>query len=285
MPLSIATILQQAQAKLLAAGFSDTPRLDAEILLAHLLDKNRSFFIAFADDVVSADIEQRFSRMLEQAASGKPIAYITGVKEFWSLALNVSEATLIPRPDTETLVEAVLECYPNRLEEKTVIDLGTGSGAIALALKKERSNWRVLACDQSDAALAVAKKNAEKHRLDVEFRHSDWLQAFSDVQTDKKADIIVSNPPYIEKNDAHLQALRFEPITALVAEDNGMADFKIIIAEAKKHLNRGGSLWLEHGFQQASAVQQLFIDNGFTEVETIKDLSGNNRVSKGVYDE
>lgn len=275
---AITEALNVAEQRVQQAGFSDTPRLDVELLLSFTINKDRSYFVAFPERELTVAQEQQFNALLDAAVTGKPIAYITGSKEFWSLDLTVTEDTLIPRPDTETLIEKVLGYYSSE-KTKTLIDLGTGSGAIALALKKELPSWQVLACDYSEKALLVAQENAKRLGIDVGFSRSDWLAAFNDV----RVDVIVSNPPYIEEGDAHLKKLGFEPVSALVAKDKGLADIKTITAQACRFLNKGGSLWLEHGFNQGAAVREILIDAGFDQVDTFKDLAGNDRVTSGFY--
>lgn len=274
--LVIADALIHAEERIQQAGFSDSSRLDAEILLSFVTGKNRSYFIAFSEQALSAEHLQQFQCLLDFAVTGKPIAYITGSKEFWSMNFKVTEDTLIPRPDTETLVEKVLERYSSE-KSRTLIDLGTGSGAIAIALKKELPRWQVYACDNSEAALSVAKENSFELGVEVKFRQSNWLDAFIDIE----ADVIVSNPPYIVENDSHLENLSFEPITALVASEHGLSDIKKIVQQAKVSLKPGGSLWLEHGFEQAELVREVFQRADFLAVVTYKDLSGNDRITAG----
>jgi len=251
---------------------SDTPRLDAEVLLCHVLDVTRSYLYAWSDKVITANQYNQFQQLLDRRIKGVPIAYIVGNKEFWSLDLQVSENTLIPRPETELLVELVLA----RLEidsQAKIIDLGTGSGAIALAIAKERVNCNVIATDKSTTALAIAKQNANKLGLErIKFLQSDWLNNLG------IADVIVSNPPYIAITDNNIN--QHEPRTALVAGNDGLADIKTIIAQAPKHLTARGCLLLEHGYDQATAVRGLL--KQFQSVKTYQDLAGLDRVTVGV---
>jgi release factor glutamine methyltransferase len=255
---------------------SDTPRLDAEVLLCHVLDVTRSYLYAWSDKVIIANQYNQFQELLEDRIKGVPIAYIVGNKEFWSLDLQVSQNTLIPRPETELLVELVLARLDFDSQAK-VIDLGTGSGAIALAIAKERVNCNVIATDKSTTALAIAKQNAKNLGLEtVEFIETDWLNNLG------MADVIVSNPPYIATADPHLNQgdVQHEPRTALVAGNDGLADIRTIIAQVPKHLTAGGCLLLEHGYDQAAAVRGLL--KQFEFVETYQDLAGLDRVTVGV---
>lgn len=255
---------------------SDTPRLDAEVLLCNVLDVTRSYLYAWSDKVITANQYNQFLQLLEHRIKGVPIAYIVGNKEFWSLDLQVSENTLIPRPETELLVELVLARLDSD-SQATIIDLGTGSGAIALAIAKERVNCNVIATDKSTTALAIAKQNAKNLGLEtVKFIESDWLSNLG------LADVIVSNPPYIATADPHLNQgdVQYEPRSALVAGNDGLADIRTIIAQAPKHLTDGGCLLLEHGYDQAAAVRDLL--KQFQSVETYQDLAGWDRVTVGV---
>jgi release factor glutamine methyltransferase len=257
---------------------SDTARLDAEVLLCHVLDVARSYLYAWSDRVLSVNEYNQFEALLQRRVKGVPIAYIVGNKEFWSLNFQVSENTLIPRPETELLVELVLARL-NSDSQANVIDLGTGSGAIALAIAKERLNCNVIATDNSAFALAIARQNAKNLGLEtIEFVESDWLKNLG------IADVIVSNPPYIAASDPHLTQgdVQYEPRTALIAANDGLADIRTIISQAPKHLTNGGCLLLEHGYDQAPSVRSLLKQYGFKQIETYKDLAGWDRVTLGV---
>ncbi|MEQ9462078.1 MAG: peptide chain release factor N(5)-glutamine methyltransferase [Haliea sp.] len=256
----------------------DSPRRDAEILLGHLLEKPRSWLYAWPEHRLSAAQAADFAALLEQRRCGTPVAYLTGEREFWSLPLRVTEATLIPRPETETLVEWALELVLPATA--AVLDLGTGSCAIALALATERSAWQVTATDVSAAALAVAEDNARRLCPGrVRLLSSDWFAAVSG----ERFELIVSNPPYVESDSPWLGSgdVRFEPRSALVAGDSGLDDLRQLAAGAPAHLRPGGWLLLEHGFQQGEAVRQLLVAAGFDQVTTRRDLGGRERITGG----
>lgn len=260
---------QQAIQKLTKT--SDTPRLDAELLLAHTLQQERSYFYAHHDQELNIDDIKLFNDLIDQRLNDKPIAYITEHKEFWSLNLEVNENVLIPRPETELLVELALQFLPMNDSIKAV-DLGTGSGAIALAIAKERPNWHIIATDNSNEALLIAKKNAQRFKLtNVEFKFGDWCHALPDY----KFDIIISNPPYIAENDPHLQgSIKFEPQSALIAKNNGLDALNTIIVQAKNKLKANGILILEHGYKQGGAVKNLLLENSYQNITQYCDLAG-----------
>lgn len=260
------------------AASSDSPRLDAELLLSRALDRPRSHLRAWPQNRPDPDQLAQFEVLLARRLGGEPMAYILGAREFWSMTLEVTPDTLIPRPDTEVLVEAALEKIP-RDASCRVLDLGTGTGAIALSLKKERALADVHASDASDAALAVARRNAARLALDVHFHAGDWWTPFAG----HVFDVVVSNPPYIAAADEHLQRgdVRFEPRGALAAGDDGLDDIRHIVANAPRFLAPGGWLLLEHGFDQADAVRELLAEAGFERLRCINDLGGNPRVSVG----
>ena len=254
-------------------------RTDAEVLLSYTLDKPRSWLIAHADDTLSPDHASAYALLIEQREAGEPIAYITGRRGFWSLDLEVTPATLIPRPETELLVELALERLPID-KACRVLDLGTGSGAIALAIARERPASQVTATDASSDALAVAQHNARHHHIsNVSFIRGSWFAPLAD----QRFDVIVSNPPYIESGDPHLQQgdLRFEPMSALASGADGLDDIRRIIRDAGLHLVQGGWLLFEHGWKQGDAARALLRDVGFVELSTIRDLEQRDRVTLG----
>lgn len=267
--------LRQAAARLVD---SESPRRDAEILLGLVTGKARTFILAFGETQLSEAQLAELDALLARRAAGEPVAYLTGVREFWSLPLMVSPATLIPRPDTECVVEQALARLP--IEPCRILDLGTGTGAIALALASERPDCRVVAVDKVPDAVDLAQRNAARLNIaNIDIRQSDW---FSAVQGDR-FQLIVSNPPYIDSEDEHLRQgdVRFEPLSALVAPDAGLADIDYLIREARAFLEPGGWLVLEHGWQQGEAVRALFHQAGFLAVETGLDYGGNERLTMG----
>lgn len=262
------------------ANHSLSPRLDAEVLLAFVLGKNRSFLRAWDDKQLEVKSLELFVELVEKRSVGVPVAYLTGQREFWSRDFKVSPAVLIPRPETELLIELCLESLSSR-QKYAVLDLGTGSGAIAVTLAAERPLVEMTAVDKSVDALEIAKENALRYNCQhIEFVLSDWLSALS---TDATFDFILSNPPYIAQDDVHLSQgdVRFEPMSALVAEDKGLSDIKRIANDAKKHLRPGGQLWFEHGYNQARETQEILKELNYKDVKTYFDLSGQPRVTMG----
>lgn len=252
-------------------------RLEAELLLAHVVGVNRAWFFAHADDALDPAMAERFAGLVQRRAAGEPVAYITGTRDFWSMTLEVTPATLIPRPETERLVELALERLP---QGASVVDLGTGSGAIALALAKERPDLWVTAVDASSAALEVARRNAARLGLTrVRFLAGDWFAPLAG----ERFDLIVSNPPYIEADDPHLDRgdLRFEPTSALASGDDGLDDIRLIAAGAANHLHPGGWLLVEHGWNQKEAARAVLTSCGLRDVFTAQDLEDRDRVSGG----
>ena len=258
---------------------SDSARLDSELLLCAVLKKDRSFIRAWPEHELDQQQLHSFQEKLKQRILGKPIAHILGERGFWSLNLNVTADTLIPRPDTERLVELALEIIPDKAQWK-ILDLGTGTGAIALSLAKEKPNCSITATDQSNAALNIAKQNAEKNKIpNIEFIQSDWFGKLEN----KQFDMIVSNPPYIKENDPHLKQgdVRFEPLSALTSGSDGLGDIRIIIKNSIAHLKTKAPLLIEHGYDQADEVCDLFISSNFTEVSDFKDDNDIPRVAIG----
>lgn len=260
---------------------SPTPVLDAELLLGHVLGKARTFLRTWPEYEIKAQDLEQFQRLLERRRAGEPVAYLLGAQGFWSLDLQVSGATLIPRPDTERLVELALELGP--CGRARVLDMGTGTGAVALALASERDDWDITATDLVPAAVELAEANRKRLALgNVQLKTSDWFAALEH----EHFDLIVSNPPYISADDPHLQCgdVRYEPATALVSGADGLDAIRHIVQQAPNHLNRGSWLLLEHGWQQADAVVALLIDRGFQQTRSWQDLGGQQRISGGQWD-
>ncbi|WFC61370.1 peptide chain release factor N(5)-glutamine methyltransferase [Pseudomonas sp. REST10] len=260
---------------------SPTPRLDAELLLAAALGKPRSYLRTWPERELAADQLGLFRSHLQRRRQGEPVAYILGHQGFWSLDLEVAPHTLIPRPDTELLVESALALLP--ATPLAALDLGTGTGAIALALASERPGWQVTGVDRVEDAVALAERNRQRLQLDnVRFLHSHWFSALAG----QRFGLILSNPPYIRADDRHLDQgdVRFEPSSALVAGADGLDDIRAIIQAAPQYLLAGGWLLLEHGFDQAEAVRELLATAGFSEAHSRRDLGGHERISLGRFD-
>lgn len=281
--LSLADWLRLAAQRLAVApgwqapGLADvSPRREAEWLLCAVLDRDLAWLLTWPDKVLAGEELARAEGWLARRCAGEPLAYLAGRRDFWSLPLRVTPATLVPRPDTERLVELALE---RLTEDGSALDLGTGSGAIALALASERPCARITALDRSAEALAVARSNGEVLGLPVRWLESDWFAA---VAGERYA-LIVSNPPYIAEDDPHLASLGREPLSALVAGESGLADLRHLVAEAPAHLLAGGWLLLEHGHAQADAVRALLALRGFGAVQSWQDLGGQDRVTGGQW--
>lgn len=258
---------------------SPTAQLDTELLLAFVLDKPRSYLYAWPDKTVDEAHVAAFMALVERRQRGEPVAYLLGRQGFWTLDLEVAEHTLIPRADSELLVETALQLADDSSVRK-VLDLGTGTGALALALASERPLWSVTGVDRIESAVALAQSNQRHLQLtNVQFLHSHWFSALSG----QRYDLILSNPPYIAANDPHLQQgdVRFEPLSALVSGVDGLDDIREIIVQAPNYLTTDGWLLLEHGFDQAHAVRQLLGGAGFIDVYSRRDLSGHERISLG----
>ena len=256
---------------------SDDARLDSQVLLAYALKVSRTWLFTWPDKALDGATLTAFNALIEERKSGTPIAYITGYRDFWSLRLKVTPDTLIPRADTELLVETALT-LKNVEKSCDVIDLGTGTGAIALSLANECPSWRITATDINPETLAVAKENAQTLELSVSFKESAWFDAINDHY-----DLVISNPPYIESNDPHLQQgdLRFEPAGALASGQDGLDDIRLVVQQALKHLKKEGYLLLEHGYQQAEAVRSLMAKAGYIDIETHQDIEDRDRVTLG----
>ena len=254
---------------------SESPRLDAELLLARALDVARSYLFAHPDDELDPAAAERFRAVLARRADGMPMAYITGRREFWSMDLVVTPDTLIPRPETETLIEQALTRIPRRAPIQ-VLDLGTGSGAIALAIARDRPACHVVATDLSAAAVAVARENARRLMLaNVEFVEGDWTAPVAG----RAFDLVVSNPPYVASGDPHLDALKYEPRSALAAGVDGLDAIRAIAATAMSVMKPGGALLLEHGAGQAESVAAILEGHGWSGIAVARDLAGLARVT------
>lgn len=276
MQASIKTALITGSQRLI---YSASSQLESEVLLAHILKKDRSYLRAWPEKVLSQEQYNTFIQLINQRLEGQPIAYILGEKEFWSRSFNVSSGVLIPRPETELLIDIIQQKFqPER--SLSILDLGTGSGAIAITLACEFSNADILAVDQSASALSVAQSNARRHNAQhIEFVCSNWFEQLPA----RKFDLIVSNPPYICASDAHLKQgdVRFEPSTALISKQHGLHDIKLIISKAASFLNPSGYLLFEHGYQQGSDVKNLLDLAGFKCIQQFQDLQGHCRATIG----
>lgn len=278
-PQSVQTLTTRASRQL--AGVSDTALLDAEVLLCHCLKKSRSFLRAWPEHYANPDQIACFEELISKRRQGVPVAYLTGVREFWSREFRVGPDVLIPRPDTELLVELSLSLLAENQPAK-IIDLGTGSGILAITLAAERTLADVVATDLIPEALNVARRNAARLKIgNVRFVGSHWFSAVPD----RDFDLVISNPPYIAGNDPHLHQgdVRFEPQTALVSDENGLKDIRLIAEQARGHLKIGGHLLVEHGYNQGAEVRALFMALNYSQVETHQDLAGNPRVTSGIW--
>ena len=277
MHTSIQTALIEAASRLKA--HSDSSMLDAELLLAAVLDQTRTYLKTWPERMLNEQQHSQFGGYVQRREQGEPIAYILGKQGFWTFDLTVTPATLVPRPETELLVEQALQKLAG-LEHPVIVDLGTGSGAIALAIASERTDATVIATDYMASALRIAVQNAKQLELtNVHFLCGSWATCFRP----DSFDVIVSNPPYIAQDDPDLssQVSRHEPTSALIADNNGMADIEKICAQSVDVLKQGGWLILEHGWKQSEAVKNVLLKNQFVDIETLKDLAGHDRVSLG----
>ena len=284
--------LAQAIADLAPKNPTENSKIDALVLLQHATGKSRTQILAFDDSEIDEKVRLNLTALLDRRLKGEPIAYILGEKEFWSLPLNVSKGTLIPRPDTEILVEKALQIALEKLEKNPphfrILDLGTGTGAIALALaselssicQKQQISLEIIGVDLMPDVVALAQSNAERNNLNVQFLQSSWFENITG-----QFDLIVSNPPYIDAQNEHLGQgdVRFEPLSALVANDAGYADLRHIIELASSYLNSNGALLLEHGWQQGEKVRSIFQENHWEMVETVRDYGDNERVTLGFW--
>jgi release factor glutamine methyltransferase len=276
---TIRQALSEARRRLQAT--SPSPAVDASILLCHVLGCSPGHLIAWPDKQLSPHQAMQFEQILQQRLEGRPVAYITGEREFWSLSLKVTSDVLIPRPETETLVELVLEKFSSS-PALTVADLGTGSGAIACALAVERPAWNIIATDSSGEALDIARHNASVHKLgNIRFVHGQWLEPLTGLDFD----LIISNPPYIAIDDPHLAQgdVRFEPEAALASGKQGMDAIRHLAQQAGQRLKAGGWLIVEHGYDQQQPVYDCFLQGGFEDILQLTDLAGQPRVTAGRY--
>ena len=271
-PFTIASWLRQQ---------GSSARLELEVALCHALDCSRAHLLSHPEQQLTCAELKQLSHWTHQLRNHIPLAYLTGEQEFWGLSLSIDARVLVPRPDTEILVECALECLPDapastQARALQALDLGTGSGAIALAIAQERCDVDIHACDISAECLAVAEVNSRALGLPISLRLSDWFE-----RIDQRFHVIVANPPYIDSADPHLSQLQAEPRAALVAPNHGLADLQAIIERAPAHLHRDGWLLLEHGYDQGMATRELLTNRGFEQVGTRRDLGGNERVSWG----
>ncbi|OZY86707.1 protein-(glutamine-N5) methyltransferase, release factor-specific [Cellvibrio mixtus] len=277
--LSVAQCLQLARE---LESISDSARLDIELILCHILQKNRTWLFTWPEALLTPVQADRFQVFFNRRKSGEPVAHIIGQREFWSLPLAVNNSTLIPRPDTELLVETVLDLFAQDAPQQArrALDLGTGTGAIILAIASEKPHWKLLGVDFSADAVALAEYNRAALGLShVAIAQSNWFEHVGA----QLFDVIVSNPPYIDPQDPHLTQgdVRFEPLSALIADNQGLADIEHIVAQAGHYLQAQGWLLVEHGYDQAQRVRDLFTQRGFVQVETRRDLGGNERITLG----
>lgn len=265
------------------ADISDSPRLDIEILLTHILQKDRTYLFTWPEKELTEEQANQFNNFFSRRLTGEPVAHIIGQREFWSLPLMVNNSTLIPRPDTELLVEAALGLFAEDSDNKCrrLLDVGTGTGAIVLALAHEKKSWQCVGVDRELAAVELAEKNRTHLKLsNVRILHSNW---FSALINEASFDVILSNPPYIDPADEHLTQgdVRFEPLSALIADKNGLADLEFIIANAPRYLTNNGWLLVEHGHDQGARVRDFFAAHHFHGINTFRDFGRNERVTIG----
>lgn len=262
---------------------SPSAYLDTELLFAHVLGLTRAQLHSQHPDRLLTTFQQKnIQQLIARRILGEPIAYLLGRQEFWSLSFEVTPEVLIPRPETELLVQQILDIFCNK--PRNLVDLGTGSAAISVALALARPAWQFVATDCSPGALQVAERNIHRYHLQtIELRQGDWCQALT---AGEKFDVILSNPPYLAADDRHLQtesALAYEPKNALISRKKGLNDLEIIIRQAREHLQQDGFLFLEHGYQQADFVKEFFLNYGYQEIKNYKDLAGHQRVSSGKW--
>ena len=276
MTLTIGEVLREAKQEL---NLSQTPQLDAELLLSKVIAKPRSFIMAYREQLLTGEQLTAFNTLINQRAQQIPIAYLLGQKSFWTFELQITKDVLIPRPETELLVETILDDHTG-IKNLRVLELGTGTGAIAIALAQEKPDWQITAIDISQAALNIAQMNAKNilSHSTIHFAHSDWMENLRD---DYRCDIIVSNPPYLAHDDPHLIAseISHEPQLALIAENKGLAAYQTIAKQAKKHLHPNGRIYLEHGNTQAQSISEIFEAQNYARIKCLQDLASQDRIS------
>lgn len=278
MSATVGVLLEKAAEELAADQVAAEARRDAQVLLGFALGVSRAWLTAHADQQADAQTAEKFEALVALRAKGHPVAYLVGAKDFCGLLFRVTPDVLIPRPETEELVDAALERLPQG-ESRKVLDLGTGSGCIAIAIASERPAAQVTAVDSSSSALALARENAVAHCAEVEILQSDWFSALGG----RRFDLVVANPPYVAADDTHLRRgdLRFEPRTALAAGKDGLADIRRIVGAAPNHLRPGGWLLIEHGYDQAEDCRDLLYDRGFADLVSRADIAGVRRIAGG----
>jgi len=277
--MQISQLLRSASTQL--SDLSESPRLDAEVLLAHMLNRSRTWLVTWPEKTLTEAQASEYEALVQRRKAGEPVAHITAQREFWSLPLHITKDTLIPRPDTELMVEQILFAYPANTKIE-LVDLGTGSGAIALALGSERPNWKITATDQSSAALEVARHNARQLNINnIEFISGSWFEPLAG----RVFDVIASNPPYIPDQDPHLRQgdVRFEPLSALASGADGLNDIRELCKQAKHHLKHKGMLIIEHGFDQKEEIREIFTVSGYKNLSQHHDLASNPRLTSGIY--
>ena len=275
--MNIQQALQQASRELSAS--SPSAMLDVQVLLSFVLRCNTAHLAAWPEKDITKEQQSHYLQLIRQRQQGLPVAHLTGQREFWSLNFFVDNSTLIPRPETETLIEFILTKFTRR-ENLKLLDMGTGTGAIAITIANEKPEWQIVASDVSKEALKLARQNSEQHHTaNISFIQSDWFENITAVDFD----IIVSNPPYVASDDPHLQQgdVRFEPLSALTSGIAGMDDIEHLCSHAAEHLNNNGWLIVEHGYNQAQQVAECFTKNGFSEIQQQRDISGHLRMTAG----
>ena len=275
MAPTVKQLLQEAKQQL--ADYVEDAYTDSQVLLGYCMQRDRAWLIGHADDPLADHIVERFRQLLAARCAGQPVAHLLGSREFWSMQFRVTADTLIPRPETEHLVEYTLQLPLD--DNASVLDYGTGSGVVAIVLATQRPGWDVTAIECSSSALAVAKENAASHQAEINFMQACDLS----LVPPQSLDLLVSNPPYVAAGDAHLQQgdVRFEPTMALVAGEDGLDCIRMLVADAHRCLKSSGYLVMEHGFDQGDRVRELLAGAGYGNITTIKDLAGHDRLSAG----